>query len=144
LSQSEYYWAAGFEQRYTGQGVLMSTRDILAYVFIGLACGLLIGLLGVSTGLVLVPALVFVLKWGQKLSQGTALAVSLPPVGVLAVIDYYHNGHVHLPAAVIMAIGIFIGGYFGGKLAMQISPQRLRLIFGGLLLLIGVKMLIGM
>ncbi|MFZ5449103.1 MAG: sulfite exporter TauE/SafE family protein [Thermodesulfobacteriota bacterium] len=121
----------------------MNTREILTYVAMGAGCGFLIGLLGVSTGLVLVPALVFILKWGQKLSQGTALAVSLPPVGLLAVMDYYHDGNVHIPAAVIMAIGIFIGSHYGGKLAMRSSPEQLRFIFGSLLLLIGVKMLIG-
>jgi uncharacterized protein len=90
---------------------LMRSKEVSAYVAIGTACGLLIGLMGVSTGLVLVPALIFILGWGQKLSQGTALAVSLPPVGALAVLDYYHDGHVHLPAAIIMAVGIFVGGH---------------------------------
>lgn len=122
----------------------MDIRELLIYIALGLGCGFLIGLLGVSTGLVLVPALVFVLGWSQRLSQGTALAVSLPPVGILAVWDYYQAGHIHLPAAAVMALGIFAGGYFGGRLAGAISPRRLRQVFGGLLLLIGIKMLGGL
>jgi len=121
----------------------MGVRETGAYLALGLSSGFLIGLLGVSTGLILVPALVFALGWNQRLSQGTALAVSLPPVSVLAVWDYYRDGHVHLPAAGIMALGIFCGGYFGGKLAGAVSPRRLRHLFGILLFLIGLKMLGG-
>jgi hypothetical protein len=107
---------------------------------LGLCGGLLSGLLGISGGVVLVPALVLILGWNQKLAQGTSLAVSLPPVGVLAVTDYYFGGHVNLEVALIMAVGIFLGGYAGGRLAGHIPTRRLRQGFGIMLLVIGLKM----
>ncbi len=120
----------------------MTAGHLGAYAGIGAVGGFLVGLMGVSTGLVLVPALVFFLGWSQRLSQGTALAVSLPPVGILAVMDYYHRGHVQVEAAAVMAGGIFLGGHYGGKLAGVIAPKQLRRLFGIMLFLIGVKMLL--
>jgi len=113
-----------------------------SYALIGLVCGFVTSLVGVSTSLFLVPAMVFVLGWSQRTAQGTALAVSLPPVSILAALDYYRHGEVHLHAAMIMATGIFIGGYFGGRLAQKVSQKTLCFLFAAVLLLIGIKMLL--
>ena len=118
----------------------LDKTELLKIGLLGLCGGLLSGLLGISGGVVLVPALVLVLGWNQKLAQGTALAISLPPVGILAVTDYYFGGHVKLDAAIIMAAGIFLGGYAGGRLVQHLPPHRLRQGFGVLLLVIGLKM----
>lgn len=112
-------------------------------VLVGLLGGLGIGLFGVSTGAVLVPAYIIILGWKQKLSQGTALAVSLPPTGVLAALDYYRHGDVRLDVAGILALGLLVGGYFGGRLAVLLPQEKLRLFFAVFLLLIGVKMVTG-
>jgi hypothetical protein len=119
----------------------LNRPDIVAIGTVGLAAGLLSGLLGISSGMVLVPGFVFFLGWNQRLAQGTALAVALPPIGLLAVLEYYQKGHVNFPVAILFALGLFIGGYFGGKLACRIPVQRLRQVFGAMLFLIGVKML---
>jgi len=116
--------------------------ELMQLALLGLCGGLLSGLLGVSGGIVLVPALVLILGWHQKLAQGTSLAVSLPPVGILAVTDYYWGGHVRLDAALIMAMGVFLGGFIGGRLVTHLPPHRLRQGFGVLLIIIGLKMAI--
>jgi hypothetical protein len=123
--------------------LLISTRENARLGAIGLASGILSGLLGISSGVVIVPALVMILGWNQKLAQGTALAVSLPPVGIFAVMDYYGKGHVRLLPAALMSLGLLVGGYFGGKLAGKIHQDRLRRLFAAMLFLIGLKMLLG-
>ncbi len=118
----------------------MDKTELLKLGLLGACGGLLSGLLGLSGGVVLVPALVLILGWNQKLAQGTALAVSLPPVGILAVADYYVGGHVRLDAALIMAVGVFLGCYAGGRLVQHLPAHRLRQGFGVLLLIVGLKM----
>jgi uncharacterized membrane protein YfcA len=118
----------------------LNRTELLKIALLGACGGLLSGLLGVSGGVVLVPALVLILGWHQKLAQGTALAVSLPPVGILAVMDYHRGGHVRLDAAVIMAVGVFLGCYVGGRVVQHLPAHRLRQGFGVLLLIIGLKM----
>ena len=112
-------------------------------VLVGLLGGLGIGLFGVSTGAILVPAYIIILGWNQKLAQGTALAVSLPPTGVLAALDYYRHGDARLEISLILALGLQVGGYFGGRLAVLLPEEKLRFGFAVFLLLIGVKMLTG-
>jgi hypothetical protein len=119
----------------------LSRKEAAQIAGLGLMGGLLSGLLGISGGVVLVPALVFLLGWNQRHAQGTALAVMLPPVGILAVTDYYYGGHVDLKVAMTMAVGIFLGGFFGGRLAGRIPANRLRKLFGLVLLIIGLKMI---
>jgi uncharacterized protein len=121
----------------------VNTRENVRLGAVGLASGILSGLLGISSGVVIVPALVMVLDWNQKLAQGTALAVSLPPLGIFAVMDYYHDGYVRLFPAALMSLGLLAGGSFGGKLAGKIHQDRLRRLFAAMLFLIGLKMLLG-
>ena len=119
------------------------TKEHVKLAVVGLIAGLLGGLLGISSGVVIVPALVILLGWDQKLAQGTALAVTLPPIGIFGVLDYYHAGHVRLVPAAVMACGLLFGGYFGGQLAGRFRPARLRRLFAILLFLVGLKMLLG-
>ncbi len=121
-----------------------SPWDYGKVVLVGLLGGLGVGLFGVGAGAVLVPAYLIFLGWNQKLAQGTALAVSLPPMGVLAALDYYRHGDVRMEVAATLALGLFLGGYFGGRLAAALPQERLRRFFAALLLLIGVKMLTGL
>ena len=54
----------------------------LTILLLGLAVGVLVGLLGIGGGAVLVPALVYVLHMDQHLAQGTSLFILLPPIGL--------------------------------------------------------------
>jgi uncharacterized protein len=109
-------------------------------VLTGLAVGICSGLLGVAGGVVLVPILVYAFKMDQKLAQGTSLAVLLPPTGILAFLSYYRRGEADLKLGLVVAIGILIGGYFGGNWAQHVSGPVLRKVFAVLLVLVAVQM----
>ena len=110
---------------------------------IGLAAGVLSGLLGIGGGIFIIPALVFLLGFSQHLAQGTTLAMMVPPIGLLAAWAYYSKGYVDLKVAGLMCIGFFIGGFFGAKFATAIPDAMLSRIFGVAMLLISIKMIIG-
>ena len=119
----------------------MNLQTILLIVMIGLAAGVLSGLVGVGGGLVIVPALVFFLSYSQHMAQGTSLGVLLLPAGILAVIQYYNHGDVDIKAVIILAVGFLAGGYFGSKLALSLPQEKVKKVFAIFMLLVAIKML---
>lgn len=90
-------------------------------IIIGLSAGLLSGLFGIDGGILIVPALVYILGFSQKLATGTSLAILLPPVGIAAVWEYYRHGNVDLRAALIIAMMVLVGSWLGARVASQHS-----------------------
>ena len=104
-------------------------------LLLGLAVGVLVGLLGIGGGVVLVPAMVYLLNMDQHMAQGTSLLILLPPVGLGALREYWKQGQVDLRAGILCALGILVGGYLGGLLAVPIASQHLKGLFGCFLIL---------
>ena len=72
----------------------MDTQTILIIIMVGIAAGILSGLVGVGGGIIIVPALVYFIGFSQKTAQGTSLAMIMLPVGIFGVMQYYKQGHV--------------------------------------------------
>ena len=121
----------------------MNIAQIILIILIGLAGGFLSGTFGIGGGIIIVPALVFLIGMSQSAAQGTSLTMMLAPIGILAVINYYKAGYVNLKFALLLMIFFVIGSYFGSKLAIHLSDKILKQAFGVLLLLAGIKMIIG-
>ena len=119
----------------------MSIPTIVVLIFIGLAAGLLSGIIGIGGGLIMIPLLIILLGLDQHTAQGTSLAVMLPPIGILAAMNYYKSGNLNWEYALIIASTFIVGGYFGSKIALQLSPQVLRKVFGVIMLVASLKMI---
>ena len=117
--------------------------DIVLLLILGLAAGILSGLLGIGGGILIVPALIFVFGLSQHTAQGTTLALMVPPIGLLAAWTYYKQGYVDIRAAALICLGFFIGGFIGAKFAGVINAAMLKKLFGGLMLLVALKMIVG-
>jgi hypothetical protein len=76
----------------------------------------------------------------QHLAQGTSLAMMLPPIGVIAVYNYYKAGEVDFKVAAILCISFIAGSYFGSKIAIRLSPDQLKKAFGIIIILVGIKL----
>ena len=112
----------------------------LLYILIGLIGGVASGAFGIGGGAVMVPALVYFVGLTQHQAQGTVLALLMVPVGVLAVLRYYHAGNVNIQIALFMAIGFIVGGLLGAHYIQGISEASLKRAFGIFLILVGIKM----
>ena len=117
--------------------------EVVQFVVLGLVIGVFSGVVGVRGAVFLVPILVYVFGWQQHMAQGTALAMLIPPIGILAVWQYWSAGHVDIRVAGLMCVGFFIGGYFGGLVANHLPAETLRKIFGAALFIISLKMILG-
>jgi hypothetical protein len=62
-------------------------------------------------------------------------------VGILAAVNYYKQGYIDLKVALIISLAFIVGGFFGSKLALSVSQDTLRKLFGSLLLILAIKML---
>lgn len=119
----------------------MDLQYLLIVALIGLAAGILSGLLGLGGAIIIIPALVLFLGYSQQSAQGTALLMMVLPVGALAAYQYYKEGYVEIKTALIMAVFFFIGGYFGARFATEIPQGLLKKLFAVMLIVIAVKML---
>lgn len=114
-------------------------RAYITFVAIGLIAGLLSGLFGVGGGTVIVPLLVLLLPFDQRLAAGTSLAAIVPTASV-GVISYAASGSVAWVPAIILAGGAVIGAQIGTRLLPRISQTALRWGFVGFLVLVIVSL----
>ncbi|MDP2653622.1 MAG: sulfite exporter TauE/SafE family protein [Candidatus Omnitrophota bacterium] len=112
-----------------------------SYLLIGLLGGVFSGAFGIGGGTIMVPALVLLMGMGQHQAQGTTLAVLMVPVSILAVLQYYHAGHVKVAAAMTMALGFVFGALAGAYVIQNVSDANLKRAFGLFLVAVGAKMI---
>ncbi|HEX8764448.1 MAG TPA: sulfite exporter TauE/SafE family protein, partial [Candidatus Acidoferrum sp.] len=98
----------------------------LIILLLGLGVGVLVGLLGIGGGVVLVPAMVYLLGMDQHLAQGTSLFILLPPIGVGALREYWKQGQVDLRAGILCAGGMLLGAYGGSLVALPLASRHLK------------------
>src|SRR5262245_66341423 len=71
--------------------VLETDMTILFYIVAGLGIGGISGLLGIGGGVLLVPVLVWFFNFEHTKAVGTTLAVMVPPIGLMAALEYYQR-----------------------------------------------------
>ncbi len=121
----------------------MDYTTIIALVIIGLAAGFVGGLMGVGGGIIIVPALVLFLSFNQQQAQATSLAVLLLPVQILAVMNYYKAGFINVKFAAVIVVASIVGMYYGSSVALQLPADTMKKIFGGFIIFVGLKFLLG-
>src|SRR5258708_3256406 len=107
----------------------------IAILLLGLVGGVLVGLLGIGGGVVLVPAMVYLLHVDQHTAQGTSLFVLLPPIGLGALREYWKQDQVDLKAGILCAVGMLVGAYAGSLIALPMPSRNLKGLFGCFLML---------
>jgi len=117
--------------------------NVMLYVVLGLAAGILSGLLGIGGGIILIPVMVLLFGMSQHQAQGTTLALMVPPIGLLAAWVYWRQGFVDLKMAAFVCLGFFVGGLLGARFANTIPDITLKKIFGAVLFIASLKMIFG-
>ena len=105
-----------------------TARFFAVCIGVGLLAGLMSGLFGVGGGTVIVPLLVLLLGFDQRLAAGTSLAAIVPTASV-GVISYAVHGSVAWIPALILAAGAVGGAQIGTWLLPKVSQTALRWAF---------------
>ncbi len=119
----------------------MDIYMIIGLLLIGLAAGILGGMVGVGGGLIVVPALVFFFGFSQHEAQGTSLGLLVLPVALLGMINYYKSGYVDFKVVGLLAISFFLGSYFGSKWSLSLPQETIKKYFALLLFYTAFKMI---
>lgn len=119
----------------------MTLQLILILVLIGLFAGTLSGFIGIGGGVIIVPALIYILGLTQHQATGTSLFILAMPVVILGVINYAKTQNVNWTYGLIIASTFVIGGYFGSKLSLKTNPAIVKLIFGIIMIYVAIMMM---
>lgn len=111
----------------------------MLYILIGVAAGVLAGLFGIGGGVVIVPALLYFARMTPLTATGTSLGALLLPVGALGAWEYYRTGNLDVRAAMLLALGLFLGAFFGARFAQTLTPIVLKRAFAVFLVLVAVR-----
>lgn len=120
----------------------MDFQTVLILCLIGLSAGILSGFVGIGGGIIIVPALIYLLGMSQHQAQGTSLFLMLPPIGILAVYNYYQSGNINFWHGGIIALLFVVGGYLGSKWSLKLDANLVRFIFGILMLYVAIKLIL--
>ncbi|HJQ10381.1 MAG TPA: sulfite exporter TauE/SafE family protein [Gemmatimonadaceae bacterium] len=111
----------------------------MLFIAIGLGAGVIAGIFGIGGGIVIGPALILMAKFQPQTATGTSLGALLLPVGALGAWEYWRRGHLNLAASLWIALGLFVGAWFGARLAQTISGPQLQKGFAIFLVLIAIR-----
>jgi uncharacterized membrane protein YfcA len=108
---------------------------------IGLVGGVTSGLFGVGGGIVMVPAMVFLLEVEIKRAIGTSLGVIIP-TALVGTWKHHTKGFVDWTLVLMLAPLAVLGSYWGARLMHGIPDVHLKRVFGVLLILAGSRLLL--
>ena len=108
-------------------------------ILIGIAGGVIAGLLGVGGGVLFVPGLVFFLGLDQHHAEATSL-LAIVPVAIAGTIRHDRYGNVHRHDALVLGLLSVAGAGAGVALANALSGPVLRDGFAALMVLVAVQL----
>ncbi len=119
----------------------MPPAEIFTCLGIGVLSGVVAALCGVGGGVVMVPAFVFLMAMPQKQAVATSLAIIIP-TALMATTQNSRHDFVNWKVAAVTAISASIFAYFGAGWLKTMSNETLTRVFGGILVVFGLRMLL--
>ncbi len=114
-----------------------------ALLILGFGAGIASGMFGIGGGIVIVPFLVSLFKFDQKVAVGTSLGALLLPVGLPGVLAYYTENQLDLSSAAFVAIGLVGGALLGARIALGLPSATVKRLYGIFLFVIAIRFIVG-
>lgn len=111
----------------------------LALVAVGVATGILSGLIGVGGGIVVVPVLMVLFGASDLVAKGTSLLMMIP-TAVSGTVGNLRRGNVDLAAAALIGVAACTTTALGAWVATLVDPFVANMLFAAYLVVIGVQM----
>lgn len=120
---------------------VLSVGHIAALVAIGVATGILAGLLGVGGGVVMVPAMMMLLQMPSAMAKGTSVAVIIP-TAIMGTFRNRSKNNADLRAAGILGLGGILSATAGGWISARMSDTVSNVLFATLLIIVDARLLL--
>jgi uncharacterized membrane protein YfcA len=119
----------------------LGLASVAGLLVVGLATGVVAGLLGVGGGIIMVPAMVVL--WGipAAVAKGTSLAV-IVPTGLMGTWRNRRNANVDLVAAAVVGAAGVVSGFVASKISVGMSETTSNVLFAVLLLAVAIGLLV--
>ena len=118
-----------------------ASSRVVRVVLVGLLAGFLSGLFGVGGGILIVPSLVLLLGFSQRLAHGTSLAAVLP-IAIASLTTYAFEDKVDWKVGALHAVGAVVGAVVGTQLLRRLPHDTLAIAFAVLLVATAVRLLV--
>ena len=106
---------------------------------IGAIIGFTGAILGIGGGFMLVPMLIYILRVPTVTVIGTSMILTLVTMITATILHATANHLVDALLALILMVGGVIGAQFGARTGQKMRGERLRLLLGILVLLVGMR-----
>jgi uncharacterized membrane protein YfcA len=136
-------WVASlpFRWRFHGSGLYISPVAPLA---LGFLAGSLTVLLGIGGGFILVPAMIYLLGMPARVVIGTSLYMVLAVSASTTMVHALTTRAVDIVLAGLLLVGGVIGAQYGALMTTRLKPDYVRLALAVIILLVGLRMLLGL
>lgn len=108
-------------------------------VVLGVAAGVLAGLLGVGGGIIIVPVLTIVFGVPLVLAKGTSLLV-IVPTAVLGTLRNRRSGLTDVRAGLAIGVAGVLSALAASQVSLGLDPQVSAILFAGLLVAAALRM----
>ncbi len=116
----------------------------LAPLLLGMATGVLTMLMGIGGGFMLVPAMLYILGMSANVVVGTSLFQITFVTIATTMMHALTTRAVDLVLAVLLLLGSVTGAQVGANVALQVRPERLRLVLAAIVLIVAFRMALGL
>lgn len=111
----------------------------IGLIVIGLASGVLAGLLGIGGGVIMVPAMVVLFSELSVVAKGTSVAVIIP-TAIMGTWRNWKADNVDIQVAGIVGLSGVVSAIVGGMIADHLSEDLSNVLFATLILVVATRM----
>ena len=125
----------------SGTRGVLTVGSIIALIAIGVATGILAGLLGVGGGIIMVPAMMMMLHLPAAMAKGTSVLVIIPT----SLMGTYRNRtkkNVDLRAAATVGLSGIPSAIVGGWISARMSDTVSNVLFASLLVVVAIRLVL--
>ena len=120
------------------------TFSLLLPLMLGCFVGVLAAIMGIGGGFMMVPAMVYLLRMPMHVVVGTNLFQELFMCVNVTIMQAATNRTVDVVVAIVLLLGSTIGAQLGARLSKRLKADQLKIILGGVILLVMVQMFLGL